>query len=245
MKKVTGGSLPAQVWSGFMRVALKNAPATHLPRAEPVAPEIAETAQAQSGENFFDRVGNFLGNLFGGNDSARAGNDSTSAAPAPPRRDRTSAAETGSSFFPEAADQNRPVGGNLTTNGDSSTTSERSANNKVAPLPDPVLPPVHLDNQGVRNLEEIRRSMAQSQGQRPPDEKRDWYGRVMDQNRDQYGRVTEQNRDQYGRVMDQSRDRYGRVMDQSRDRYGRATDNPYPRDRYAADRYADRPNRYE
>ena len=113
------------------------------------------------------------------------------------------------------------------------------------PLPDPVLPAVHPDNQGVRNLEEIRRSMAQSQGQRPPEENRDWYGRVMDQNRDQYGRVTEQNRDQYGRVMDQNRDQYGRVMDQSRDRYGRTTDNPYPRDRYADDRYDDRSNRYD
>jgi len=247
MKKVTGGSLPAQVWSGFMRVALKSVPATHLPRAEPVAPEIAEVAQTQpNDENFFDRVGNFIGNLFGGNDSARTGNDSARVAPAPPpRRDRTSAAETGSSFFPEVAVPNPSAGGNLTTNGNASTASERSANNKVAPLPDPALPPVHPDNQGVRNLEEIRRSMAQSQGQRPPDENRDWYGRVMDQNRDQYGRVTEQNRDQYGRVMDQNRDQYGRVMDQSRDRYGRTTDNPYPRDRYADDRYDDRSNRYE
>jgi len=234
MKKITGGSLPAQIWSGFMKVALKNVPAAHLPRAEPVAPAIAENAQGQSGgDNFFDRVGNFIGNLFGGNDSASAGNNGAKVAPAPQRRDRTSAAETGSSFFPEAAVPHPSVGGNLTTNGNASTASERSANNNVAPLPDPVLPPVRPDNQGVRNLEEMRRSMAESQGQRPPDENRDWYGRVMNQSRDQYGRVLDQSRDQYGRV------------DQSRDRYGRMTNNPYPRDRYADDRYDDRSNRYE
>lgn len=35
MKKVTGGSLPAQIWSGFMRQALATMPATPLPRAFP------------------------------------------------------------------------------------------------------------------------------------------------------------------------------------------------------------------
>jgi membrane peptidoglycan carboxypeptidase len=212
MKKITGGSLPAQIWSGFMRTALKNVPATHLPRAEPVAPE---TAQAQSsGENFFDRVGNFIGNLFGGHDSAKA-------APAPARRERTSAAEPNSSFFPEAPDQNRPDGGNLTTNGDASTASERSANNNVAPLPDPLLPPLRPEDRGVRNLEEMRRSMAQSQGQRPPDESRDWYGRVMDQSRDQYGRTTDN---------PSPRDRY--ANDRYDDRSNRYQDMPPPPRRY-------------
>jgi penicillin-binding protein 1A len=173
MKKITGGSLPAQIWSGFMKVALKNVPATHLPRAEPVAPAIAENAQGQSGgENFFDRVGNFLGSLFGGNDGAKA-------APAPVRRDRTSAAEAGSSFFPEAADQNPPAGGNLNTNANTSTATGHSADNNVAPLPDPALPALRPDGQGVRNLEEIRRSMAEQQAQRAQDANRG-YGRELD-----------------------------------------------------------------
>ena len=180
MKKVTGGSLPAQIWSGFMKVALKNVPATHLPRAEPVAPLIAEDTQAQPGdENFFDRVGSFIGNMFGGNDGAKA-------ASAPPRRDRTSATETGSSFFPKAADQNPPAGGNLSTKGSASTATERPADNNVATLPDPVLPPVRSDNRGVRDLEEMRRSMAEARAQRLADENHDWYGRVMNQNRDPY-----------------------------------------------------------
>src|SRR5258706_1751510 len=111
MKKITGGSLPAQIWNGFMKTALKNVPPTPLPRAEPVAPEGDQVAQSQSsGENVFDRVGDFLGNLFGGNDSANA------ARAAPSRRERTPAAETGTGFFPEAADGNPPVGGNFNAN---------------------------------------------------------------------------------------------------------------------------------
>ena len=169
MKKITGGSLPAQIWSGFMRIALKTVPATHLPRAEPVAPEAPETAQAQpSGENFFDRVGNFIGNLFSGDDNAKA-------ATVPPRRERRSVAEPGSNFFPKAPDANSSAVGNLNTNGNASTTIERSANNHVAPLPDPGLPSVRPDNQGVRNLDEIRRSMAQQPRQRLADETRESY----------------------------------------------------------------------
>jgi penicillin-binding protein 1A len=169
MKKITGGSLPAQIWSGFMRIALKTVPATHLPRAEPVAPEAPETAQAQpSGENFFDRVGNFIGNLFSGDDNAKA-------ATVPPRRERSSVAEPGSNFFPETPDANSSAAGNLNTDGNASTAIERSANNRVAPLPDPGLPSVRPDNQGVRNLDEIRRSMAQQPGQRLADETRERY----------------------------------------------------------------------
>jgi hypothetical protein len=67
--------LPAQIWSGFMRTALKNTPATILPRAEPLEqPEIAESGE--QGEGFFDRLGDFFGRLFGANRNA------------PPRRPR-------------------------------------------------------------------------------------------------------------------------------------------------------------
>jgi len=64
-KRVTGGSLPAQIWSGFMQAALKNMPATVLPRAEPLdQPPIAENEN--QGEGFFDRLGDFFGRLFHG-----------------------------------------------------------------------------------------------------------------------------------------------------------------------------------
>ncbi|HEY4264353.1 MAG TPA: hypothetical protein VGM72_03480, partial [Micropepsaceae bacterium] len=71
MKKITGGSLPAQIWSGFMRTALKNSPHTHLPRAEPVPPFIAEDGNTpQGGDNPIQRgldgIGNFFDHLFGG-----------------------------------------------------------------------------------------------------------------------------------------------------------------------------------
>ncbi len=38
MKHVTGGNLPAQIWSGFMRAALKGHPALTLARSTPTAP---------------------------------------------------------------------------------------------------------------------------------------------------------------------------------------------------------------
>jgi penicillin-binding protein 1A len=38
MKRVTGGGLPAQIWSGFMRAALKDQPASTIPRSSPQAP---------------------------------------------------------------------------------------------------------------------------------------------------------------------------------------------------------------
>jgi penicillin-binding protein 1A len=80
MKKITGGTLPAQIWSGFMRTALKNMPASTLPRAEPVS-ENPEGAYSDDGENMIQRgldgIGSFFGNLFGGDSS-------------PARRDRRS-----------------------------------------------------------------------------------------------------------------------------------------------------------
>jgi penicillin-binding protein 1A len=69
MKKVTGGALPAQIWSGFMQAALKGVRPTKLPRAEPIydGPLIAEVERG----TFFDRLGNFFERLFAGPAQAR------------------------------------------------------------------------------------------------------------------------------------------------------------------------------
>jgi len=69
MKKVTGGALPAQIWSGFMQAALKGTRPTKLPRAEPIydGPLIAEVERG----TFFDRLGNFFERLLGGTAQAR------------------------------------------------------------------------------------------------------------------------------------------------------------------------------
>jgi membrane peptidoglycan carboxypeptidase len=69
MNKVTGGALPAQIWSGFMQAALKDTRPTPLPRAAPIydGPLIAEV---ESG-TFFDRLGSFFDRLFGGATQAR------------------------------------------------------------------------------------------------------------------------------------------------------------------------------
>jgi membrane peptidoglycan carboxypeptidase len=79
MKKITGGTIPAQIWSGFMRVALKGVPPTHLPRAEPVPPPVVQNDSPDNGDNLIQRgldsVGSFFDRLFGGN---------ANAAPAPP-----------------------------------------------------------------------------------------------------------------------------------------------------------------
>jgi membrane peptidoglycan carboxypeptidase len=174
MKKVTGGSLPAQVWSGFMRVALKNSPPTPLPRAEPV-PEIAQAAQEPNGdeniiEQGLDRLGTFLGSLFGGNSNAAP-------APSRPRRERTSNAEDSTRFFPDNP-YSSPNGGD--TGNSSINGNTRTANNNVEPLPDPVLPPVRGDNGWVRNLDENRRSLPEPQGRRLAEENRDRYIRDSD-----------------------------------------------------------------
>jgi penicillin-binding protein 1A len=64
-KRVTGGALPAQIWSGFMQAALKGKRPTPLPRAEPLyEPLIAE---AEDGEHygFFDRLERFFDRIIG------------------------------------------------------------------------------------------------------------------------------------------------------------------------------------
>ena len=76
-----------------MRVALKNYPDTHLRRDEPVDSG-AESAQAQGG-NLFDQLGNFLGRLFGGDDSRAS-------APAA-RGEKTSSADDGAGHAIEQA----------------------------------------------------------------------------------------------------------------------------------------------
>jgi len=187
MKKVTGGSLPAQIWSGFMRVALKNSPPTPLPRAEP-APEVAQADQQNGGENLiqqgFDRLGNFLGGLFG-----------SSSAPSSqqPRRERTSstdnatrnsqdatrATEDSTHFFPA-----NPYSSGGSTDNSSTSGNTRSANNStndnVGSLPDPVLPPVRRDKGWVKSLDENRRSLPEPQGRRLAEENRDRYRRDLD-----------------------------------------------------------------
>jgi membrane peptidoglycan carboxypeptidase len=77
MNKVTGGLLPAQIWNGFMRVALQNRPAMPLERAEPVPMLMAQTPDngAINGEpgtqppeqSPLDGLGRFFGGLFGNN----------------------------------------------------------------------------------------------------------------------------------------------------------------------------------
>lgn len=77
MNKVTGGLLPAQIWNGYMRVALQNRPATPLQRAEPVPMLMAQTPDngAINGEpgaqlpeqGPLDGIGRFFGGLFGNN----------------------------------------------------------------------------------------------------------------------------------------------------------------------------------
>ena len=69
MNKVTGGALPAQIWSGFMQAALKGTRPSKLPRAEPIydGPLIAEVERG----TFFDRLGNFFERLFGAPAQAR------------------------------------------------------------------------------------------------------------------------------------------------------------------------------
>ena len=73
MNKVTGGLLPAQIWNGYMRVALQNRPATPIQRAEPVGMVMAQTPDngapgtQPSEQGPLDGLGRFFGGLFGNN----------------------------------------------------------------------------------------------------------------------------------------------------------------------------------
>jgi hypothetical protein len=105
MKKVTGGSLPAQIWSGFMRTALKNVPPAPLPRALPPQPELTDVAATGNDQNVIQQgiegigngIGGFFNRLFGGSSSSAAG-------PSSSRGERSSNADDGRRFFPEEGD---------------------------------------------------------------------------------------------------------------------------------------------
>jgi penicillin-binding protein 1A len=249
MKKVTGGSLPAQIWSGYMRVALKNTPPTPLPRAQP-APAVAQADPSTStdmGENAvqrgLDQLGSFLGDLFGASSSsAKASKNSADATPpnttfaaTPPPSERTAAAENRAGFFPDAANQTYVAGGsgstssnsvtgsssNLITGASGSTTSERSGNATVDPPPQP-----RRDTGEIRNLEDQRRAMMEDQRRATIEEQR----RVAQDARDRYNRDLER----YNRDIDRYRDRYGRPPDRDmdmppppRDAYDRGDDRTY------------------
>jgi membrane peptidoglycan carboxypeptidase len=85
MKKVTGGAIPAQIWSGFMQAALKGTKPAPLPRAEPIVEPVLVAEETD--ENFFDRLGGFFDRLFGGQEQARTRilPPPQSARPQPPR----------------------------------------------------------------------------------------------------------------------------------------------------------------
>lgn len=123
MNKVTGGLLPAQIWDGFMRVALQDRPATMLARAEP-APQMPLMVQGPDGQNAnpaqpnespFDALGNFFGHLFGSSPSAPA-------AP-PPQRN---AGNDNSLFFSDRGRSNTPA---PTPNSSGNTNSAGSNTN--------------------------------------------------------------------------------------------------------------------
>jgi penicillin-binding protein 1A len=65
MRKVTGGSLPAQIWAGFMRTALKGTRPTPLPRRELTPPVGATVAHDGGAGVLFDGIGDFFDRLFG------------------------------------------------------------------------------------------------------------------------------------------------------------------------------------
>jgi penicillin-binding protein 1A len=101
MKKVTGGELPAQIWSGFMRVALKNVRWAPIPKTIiPDPPQLIVTAdeivnsdahpnRSDGGGDFVTRtfhgVGRFFDHLFNGDDNAAR----RDLPPAANRRERT------------------------------------------------------------------------------------------------------------------------------------------------------------
>lgn len=157
MNKVTGGLLPAQIWNGFMRLALQNRPATPLQRAEPVGMVMAQTpdngapgTQPQD-QGPLDGIGRFFGGWFGNNP-----------APAPPpppppqqraevppdfftgRRPNTAAAtpnNTGNTLNDGSntsanTSNGSSAGGNITSNSDAEPQAQGRRNLATLPPPD-------------------------------------------------------------------------------------------------------------
>ena len=127
MRKVTGGSLPAQVWTGFMRVALQSHPDTPLPRAQP-APQMPLVAQSpdqnqtQGQPGPFDGLGNFFGRLFGSPPPQQA------LPPPPPQRNAE-----GNENLPFFTDRNRITtaptpNNNANSNGDGGNINGNTGN---------------------------------------------------------------------------------------------------------------------
>jgi penicillin-binding protein 1A len=126
MNKVTGGLLPAQIWNGYMRIALQNRPATMLPRAEPAMqmPLMVQggtdqnaNQAAQPNEGPFDALGNFFGHLFG--------NSQPAPTPPPPQRN---AGNDNSLFF---SDRNRNTGAPSPNNNSSTNSAGGNTNSNI------------------------------------------------------------------------------------------------------------------
>jgi penicillin-binding protein 1A len=165
MRKVVGGSLPAQIWNGFMQVALRNTPPTMLPRAEPVsgAPEMAQIpdngdnpVQQDLGGPSSGGLGGFLDDLFGNNPAPAA----------PPPRQPAPRADNGQFFFPpEGPPEHRPGSrgnGNTSSNGGptngpiaNGNSGDLNTNGNTAVEPPPDLAP--LPPPRARNFNEYRR----------------------------------------------------------------------------------------
>jgi penicillin-binding protein 1A len=61
MKKVTGGSLPAQAWRRFMVAATRTMPVKPLPSGRPPQAAVMAAAPARSGGGLFDNFFGLLG----------------------------------------------------------------------------------------------------------------------------------------------------------------------------------------
>lgn len=133
MNKVTGGLLPAQIWNGYMRVALQNRPATPIQRAEPVGMVMAQTPDngepgSQSQEQGpLDGIGRFFGGLFGNNNPP-------SSAPPPPQPQPQQRAEVPPDFFTDRRpDMAAPTPNNTgNTLNDGSNTNGNTSNGNSA-----------------------------------------------------------------------------------------------------------------
>lgn len=159
MNKVTGGLLPAQIWNGFMTVALQNRPNTPLQRAQPVGVVMAQSPDnsgvsgqpdngqpgGQSAPDSLDGLGRFFGGIFGNNPPP-----APTPAPAPQQR-----AEVPPDFFtdrrPNTAAPTPNNTGNMLNDGgntNSNTSSGSSAGGNIT------------NNSGAEPQPQSRRNLA-------------------------------------------------------------------------------------